>query len=301
MRSSMLFRSCGRSMRALRSSGRASVVPSRRVCSASARRKRSSAWRRLSVSRLSSSSVAPRSSRLPERVFRGPQRLLGIRHGAVLDQHRDLPQVIHDRAQIVVVARELGAGRGGADAEIDRRFRRETLGRDQQRLERAADAVALVGVEREQAALLDQRARQRLHERALGQQDFTGLAAALVAGLVAGDEHERRERSGPWMLGDVLGGLAGAGARARLRQREREIGSRHQRARRRRAFAGGRGRPREARLGLRHAVIVFELVGEHDRGAAEHFRVLGVRDGGRPVGHRAEAPGGDSGRQIRAR
>ena len=78
-----------------------------------------------------------------------------------------------------------------------------------------------VGVERQIAALLDQRARQRLGERPLRQPHLVRRRAALVAGLVARDERHRHVDAGPGMLGQILGGLAGAGAGARLRQHQR--------------------------------------------------------------------------------
>ena len=62
------------------------------------------------------------------------------------------------------------------------------LRRDGERIERGQHQRLGVGIERQIAALLDQRARQRLDEEALRQRHLARLAAAFVAGLVARDQ-----------------------------------------------------------------------------------------------------------------
>ena len=78
-----------------------------------------------------------------------------------------------------------------AQAEIDVALHVEALGRQRERVERGEHAGLGLGVEREDAPLLDQRARHRLVERPLRQLQFERLALALVAGFVAGDERHR--------------------------------------------------------------------------------------------------------------
>src|SRR5712691_363935 len=156
--------------------------------------------------------------RLAQRVLRRAQFALGVGHGAVLDEHGDFPQIVNDRAKIVVAFRELEPRQRRTQAEIDRGFRRELLGRDHQRAQRLLDILAGVGVEREVAALLDQRAGKELAERPFGQANLARLAHAFVAAFVARDERQNRADARPRVLGQVAGGLTGSRARARLRQ-----------------------------------------------------------------------------------
>ncbi len=121
-----------------------------------------------------------------------------------------------------------------AQAEIDAGVGRELLGRDGERVERGQHDRLLVGVERQDAALLDQRARQRLDEEALRQGEFMRLAAPFVAGFVMRDQRDGDLGAGPGVLGEIVDGLPAAAARARLRQREPHFGRLEQRMRRRR-------------------------------------------------------------------
>ena len=150
----------------------------------------------------------------------------------------------------------------------------------------------LVGVERENAALLDQRARQRLDEEALRQRQFERLAAALIAGLVMGDQRHHHLAAGPGMLGEIVDGLPGARAGARLRQVEAELRRAEQRMRRLARFLGvlivGE---LEGGLGVDHAVVVVHLVVELERAARLRLGILGERDGRRAIGNGGEAPG----------
>ena len=161
--------------------------------------------------------------RLAQRILRRAKLLLGLGDVAVLEHHRHRPQPRHHVAQRVVVlgARELPVDR--AQPEIDVGLRDEPLRRDRQRIERHQHMVLGVGVEREIAALLDQRARQRLGERPLRQPHLLRRRAAFVVALVAGDQRHRHVDAGPRMLGQILGGRAGAVAGARLRQHQREV------------------------------------------------------------------------------
>ena len=74
----------------------------------------------------------------------------------------------------------------GAKPHEDAPLRRELLRRDKERIERDLDALAVVRVEHQNAPLLDERARERLRERALRQGEIDRLAAAFLLGLVLG-------------------------------------------------------------------------------------------------------------------
>ena len=260
-RSIMFFRSCGRIWRALGSSGRASCSGLRRICSASACRNLSSAARRSSVSFLSSSSVAPRSSAwrsasCAARSAASVSETLPSSSCTAMSHMR-----VDDVAQLVVAlgAHELRKDR--VQAEIDVALDIEFLRRHRQRIERGEHARLRIAVEREDAPLLDQRARHRLGERPLRQLHFERLARALVAGFVARSQRHRHIGAGPRMFAQVLGGLADAVPGARLRQHQREIGRLVERAR---GIAVGAAvlRGLKGRLRADDAVVVFELVGQ---------------------------------------
>ena len=227
--------------------------------------------------------------RLAQRVLRLAQRLLGLADIAVLDLQRHVPHARHHLAQRVV---GFGVGETVVDraqAEIDGKLGREAFRRDGERIERGQHQRLGFGVERQDAALLDQRARDRLDENALRQLHVARLAAAFVAGLVARDQRHDDVGAGPGMLGEIARGLRRAAAGARLRQREREIGRLEQRVRR----LVGRGLllEREAGLGFDHAVVVVHLVVEPQRAARLPFGILDQLDGRRPVGNGGEIPG----------
>ncbi len=183
--------------------------------------------------------------RLAQSILRVPQRLLRVGNVAVLEIDRHVPHARHDLAQRVVV---LGLGQlpeDRAQAEIDVGLHVEAIGRQREGVERGEHAGLGLGVERQDAPLLDQGARHRLVERPLRQLQFERFALALLAGFVAGDERHDRGGAGPWMLGQILGGLADTVAGARLRQGQREVGRLEQGTWRRLAgSARGRGPPR---------------------------------------------------------
>ena len=108
--------------------------------------------------------------------------------------------------------------RDAAQAEIMAKFRREGLGRDHQRFERDQYQRLLVGVEREIAPLLDQRARQGLHKQPLRQSHIERLAASLVAGFILRRQRQRHIGAGIGIFAQVLDGLPDTVARARIRQ-----------------------------------------------------------------------------------
>src|SRR4029078_10952757 len=201
-RSSMLLRSCWLSILVLGSSGRASCCGLFFSCLASWRRKLSSAARRLSVSFLISSSAAPRSSgclsascgarraggpplrRLLERLLRRARRLVVIGDLAVLDGDGERPQAGDDIARGGVGTGRLQLPRHAEETQIVTGLRREQFRRDHQRVERGIDLRTLIGVERQDAALLDQGPRQRLGEQPLRQPHVERFALAFIASLV---------------------------------------------------------------------------------------------------------------------
>jgi hypothetical protein len=240
--------------------------------------KRSIAARSWSISALSSSSLAPRSS-----AWRSASSALR----RLASASEISPSYV---AQIVV---GLGAHQRPVDAaqpQICAGLGREFFRRQRQRVERGEDERPRIGVEREIAALLDQRPRQRLGEDALGQAQCERLALADIAAFVAGDQRHLDFGAGPGMIGQILDGLGDAGAGARLRQDQREIGRPEQWMR---AFAVGvvivLAGKRRLRLG--HPVIVFEPVGQQQRAAALLLGILGQFDGRRLVGDDIERPG----------
>ena len=159
--------------------------------------------------------------RLAQRVLRRAQRLFGVRDVAVLEEDRHRPQPRHHVAQAVVAlgARKLPVDR--AQAEIDVGFRDEPLRRDGERIERAQHVVLGVGIEREIAALLDQRARQRLGERPLRQPHLVRRASGPRCwprrGRPASSSRRRRPRDArtdPWWSARRRCGCAPAAAPA---------------------------------------------------------------------------------------
>jgi hypothetical protein len=120
-------------------------------------------------------------------------------------------------------------------------FRREQFRCDHQRIERGVDLRVLAGVERQDAALFDQSARQRFGEQPLRQPHVERLALALIAGLVLGRERQRHIGAGVGVFAEILHRLADAVAGARIRQHQRKL---------RRPRTAGRGAARSASLPL---------------------------------------------------
>ena len=110
-------------------------------------------------------------------------------------------------------------------------LRREQFRRDHQRIERGIDLRILVGVERQDAALFDQGARQRFGEQPLRQPHVERLALALIAGLVLGRERQRDVGAGVRVFAEILHRLADAVAGARIRQHQRKLRRLEQRPR----------------------------------------------------------------------
>ena len=172
--------------------------------------------------------------RLLERLLRGPQRLVDVGDIAVLDGDRERPQAGHDLAHGVVGAGGFQLPRHAVEAEIVAGLGREQFRRDHQRVERGIDLRVLVGVERQDAALLDQRPRQRLGEQPLRQAHVERLALALIAGLVFRRQGQGDVGAGIGIFAEILDGLADAVAGARIRQHQRKLRRVEQRPRPRR-------------------------------------------------------------------
>ena len=127
--------------------------------------------------------------------------------------------------------RRLQLARHAVEAEIVAGLRREQFRRDHQRVERGIDLRILVGVERQDAALLDQGPRQRLGEQPLRQPHVERLALALIAGLVLRRQRQRHVGAGIGVFAEILHGLADAVAGARIRQHQRKLRRLEQRPR----------------------------------------------------------------------
>ena len=292
MRSIMLLRSCWRIILVLGSSGRASCL--RIVAQLLGELAHEIVQRRAQIlGELLDLLVAGAAfQRLLERVLRRAQRLVDVGDVAVLDGDGERPQAGDDLAQRIVGAGGLELPRDAVEAEIVAGLRREQFRRDHQRIERGIDLRVLVGVERQDAALLDQRPRQRLGEQPLRQPHVERLAAALIAGLVLRRQRQRHVGAGIGILAEILDGLPDAVAGPRIRQHQRKLRrSRTAAAASGRAFRPARRRRAdEMRLRFGDAVIVLDLVGHLQRAAGLALRILGQRDGRGTVGNRAELP-----------
>jgi hypothetical protein len=166
-------------------------------------------------------------------------------------------------------------------------IRHEQFGCNHQRFQRLTDLRTLIGIERESAALLDQRPRQGLGEETFGQAHIERLAASLVAGLILGRQRERDVGAGIGILAEVLDGLTDAVAGPDIRQHQRELRWIEQRPR---LGSIGRFAGRKLRVRFGDAVVVLDLVGQLQRTARLAFRILGERNGRGMVSQRAEAP-----------
>jgi hypothetical protein len=180
--------------------------------------------------------------RLLERVLRGAQGLVDIGDVAILDGDGERPQAGDDLAQRIVGTRGLELPRDAVEAEIVAGLGHEQFRRDHQRVQRVIDLAVLIGVERQNAALLDQRPRQGLGEQPLRQSQVERLAASLIAGLVLGRQGQRDVGAGIGILAEILDGLADAVAGPRIRQHQRKLRRLEQRPRFGAILRGAAGR-----------------------------------------------------------
>src|SRR3978361_486576 len=227
--------------------------------------------------------------RLLERLLGRTQGLVDIGDVAILDSDRERPQAGDDLAQGIVGAGAVELPPYAVEAEIVAGFGREQLRRDHQRVDRVIDLRLLPGIEREVAALLDQRARQRLGEQPLRQFHVEGLAAPLIAGFILGRQRQRDVRAGIGVLAEILDGLADAVAGPRIGQHQRKVWGLEQRTGYG-ALAAIGGPNRKLRLRFGDAVIILYLVRHLQRAAGLAFRILGQCYGRGTVGRGAELP-----------
>ena len=104
-------------------------------------------------------------------VLRGAQFPLRIGQIAVLDLQRHRPQPVGDLHEILVGLGPPQALRAEAQAHEHAPLRRELVRRDEQRIERDLDALAVVRIEHELAPLLDEGLGERLGEGPLRQRE----------------------------------------------------------------------------------------------------------------------------------
>ena len=107
--------------------------------------------------------------RLLERLLRLAKPLLGRRQVAFLDAERDLPEIGNDVAQRVVALGHLEARARAHDHQIVRHVVERVFRPQRDGVHQVEHAPLLVGVERQDAALFDDRPRQRIGERPLRQ------------------------------------------------------------------------------------------------------------------------------------
>jgi hypothetical protein len=139
------------------------------------------------------------------------------------------------------------------------------------------------GIEHERAALLDQRLRERLGEGPLRQGVVDRLAAALLLGLVLGNQRELDPGAGPGMRGEVDGGFR---VRLRLRlgrQRQRDARRGNQRAAADQALA-----LLDHAFGRDQPVVVARPVGEAEGAARVVLRAGPRRRSAGPVRDRID-------------
>ena len=221
--------------------------------------------------------------RFAQGLLGGAQVALGLRGVAVLELLRHRPQERGDVQEIGVAAGVLERGLGLLEPEIDIGRGVEQLRRDSEAGQRRFDLLwRMVRVENEVAALLDERAGQRIVEDSLRQRHFDRRALAGLARNADGAEPHRHFRARPRVLGEIDGRMPVADAIGGRRQLQGRLGRRGQRAR------GGTGafmRTRELRPGAGEPKPILGPVGKRQRAAEVGARLLG-RDDRRIAGGR---------------
>ena len=147
--------------------------------------------------------------RILQRLLRLAKTLLGGRQVAVLDAERDLPEIGDDVAQRLVVLGRLQPRARAHQHQIVGHVVERVLRPERDRVHQVEHVPLLVGVERQDAALLDHRPGERIGERPLRQDDRLGLAPRLMSGVVDRLQRQLGLRAGPDMLGEVARRLGG--------------------------------------------------------------------------------------------
>ena len=207
--------------------------------------------------------------RILQGVLGGPKRVERPRRAVAFDDQCEFPQIGRDIAKLVIVH---GRGKALSDrpqADVDAGFRHEFFRRDHERVEGLEHLRTRVGIERELAPLLDERACQRLGEGMRRQGEAHRIAGALEPGLVLGGEPKRHVGSCPRVGGKIEG--VACGRRSGSVRRRGQIG--HRRL--------------DEGVSVRHRMAVPARIGEAglDRGDAVFVRALVAQgDGAANVG-----------------
>ena len=161
--------------------------------------------------------------RLLQRVLRRAQCFVDIGDVAVLDHHGERPQAGDNFAQRRVIPGGIQLPRDAVETEILAGLGCKQFGRDHQGVQRGIDVPVLIGIERQNPALLDQRPRQRLGEQPFRKPHVKRFTAALIAGLVLGRQRQRDVGAGIGILAEILYSLADAITGTRIWKHQRKL------------------------------------------------------------------------------
>ncbi len=219
--------------------------------------------------------------RILQAVHQSLEILLGLAAAPILDMQGGLPQqALHgiDRFRAAV---ERQPRRRGAHAQMRGGVLAIELRRQRQGAQGGDDALPLPRMQRQFAALLDDRLGDRVVEAPRRQRHRHRFAAAVLADRVGGDQRHLDVQSGPGMRGQVeflpVLDIAGRGRRRRPVHRHRLLG-----------LVTAQFDPH-----LLHAVIVAGREANLQFVALAGFRRLGEVDHRRLVGNHLQLPFGE--------
>ena len=239
--------------------------------------------------------------RLRQLILRVLQRAFRVGQRAVFDRKRELPKLFDGFVDGIARAFALDAIVHRPQAKIDAGRFDEAFGFQRQRRERAGDGWTIAGIFRQQAALFDDGAGERLLEAARRQDHFDRCALSDLAADVGRLQPQFNALTGPRVLAEFEQRLAferlGAGARNLERQNRRTL-ERQARPRELRRLSPGFGLVRWFRLELAHfsgggsdAVVVFGGVRQLHRTTRRAIKLLGVeRDLRQLIGDDRDGP-----------